>query len=133
LGFKKGVLGMSYLKALSIDHANINVNNLDESVDFYSTLFGFELKKDQPEQNSKIIGNDAVKLCLYENPEMVYTKGINHIGFHIQNFDEVVEKCKTMNISMPYGVIQWESSRSVYILDPSGYELELSEVQGGGL
>lgn len=124
---------MSYLKALSIDHANMNVNNLAESVEFYSTLFGFELKKDQPEQQSKIIGNKSVKLCLYERPELVFPKGINHGGFHIDNFDEVVEKCKSMNITMPYGVIEWESSRSVYIIDPNGYEVELSEVQGGRL
>jgi lactoylglutathione lyase len=63
----------------------------------------------------------------------VFPKGINHVGFHIDNFDEVVEKCKSMNITMPYGVIEWESSRSVYIIDPNGYEVELSEVQGGGL
>ena len=59
---------MSYLRALSIDHANMNVRNLQESVDFYSTLFGFELKKDQPEHQSKILGNDRIKLCFYENP-----------------------------------------------------------------
>ena len=124
---------MLYLKALSIDHANMNVKNLEESVDFYSTLFGFELKKDQPDQQSKIIGNESIKLCLYELPDLIFTKGINHIGFHIENFDEIVEKCKTLNISIPYGVIEWESSRSVYIIDPNGYEVELSEVQGGGL
>jgi len=124
---------MSYLKALSIDHANMNVKNLEESVDFYSTLFGFELKKDQPDQQSKIIGNETIKLCLYERPELVLTKGINHVGFHIENFDEVVEKCKALNVTMPYGVIEWESSKSVYIIDPNGYEVELSEVQGGGL
>ena len=124
---------MSYLNALSIDHANLYVRDLQKSVNFYTTLLGFELKKDQPDQQSKIIGNDKIKLCLYENPDLIYTKGINHIGFHIENFDEVVEKCSSMNISMPYGVIEWESSRSVYIIDPNGYEVELNEVQGGGL
>lgn len=58
----KGDGMMSFLNALSIDHANMNVNNLDESVDFYSALFGFELKKDQPDQQSKIIGNEKIKL-----------------------------------------------------------------------
>lgn len=124
---------MAYLNALSIDHANLNVKNLKESVEFYSTLFGFELKKDQPEQNSMIIGNESIKLCLYEQPELVYTKGINHFGFHIENFDEIVERCIELNISMPYGIVEWESSRSIYIIDPNGYELELSEIQGGGL
>jgi lactoylglutathione lyase len=72
-------------------------------------------------------------LCLYELPDLIFTKGINHIGFHIENFDEIVEKGKTLKISMPYGVIECESSRSVYIIDPNGYEVELSEVQAGGL
>jgi len=27
----------------------------------------------------------------------------------------------------------WEKSKSVYIVDPSGYEIELSEISGGGL
>ena len=34
---------------------------------------------------------------------------------------------------MPYGVYEWEYSRSVYITDPNGYEVELTEVFGGGL
>jgi catechol 2,3-dioxygenase-like lactoylglutathione lyase family enzyme len=124
---------MGHLETSGIDHVNMNIKNLEESVDFYTNLFGLELKKDQSDQNSKIIGNDIVKLCLYENPEGVQIKGINHVGFHIGNFDEVVSKCKSMGIQMPYGVTEWESSRSVYIIDPNGYEVELSEVFGGGL
>jgi catechol 2,3-dioxygenase-like lactoylglutathione lyase family enzyme len=116
-----------------MDHANMYVKDLNESLEFYQNLFGFVVKKEQPEQESKIIGNETIKLCLYENPEMVFVKGINHFGFHIENFDQIVEKCKSMDVPMPYGVIEWESSRSVYITDPNGYEVELSEVQGGGL
>ena len=81
---------MEYLKVSGIDHVNMFVKDLQESVDFYSNLFGFELKKEQPEQDSKIIGSDTVKMCLYENPEMVRIKGINHVGFHVENFDDIV-------------------------------------------
>ncbi len=59
--------------------------------------------------------------------------GLNHFGFYIENFEEIVEKCKSMDIVMPYGVVKWEKSRSVYIVDPNGYEVELSELNGGGL
>jgi lactoylglutathione lyase len=128
-----GGMLMVYLKALSMDHANMFVKELDESIKVYQNLFGFEVKKEQPEQDLKIIGNDTIKLCLYENPEMDFVKGINHFGFHIENFDQIVEKCEQMDVPMPYGVIEWESSRSVYITDPKGYKVELSEVQGGGL
>jgi hypothetical protein len=30
-------------------------------------------------------------------------------------------------------VVAWQKSRSIYIKDPNGYEIELSEVWGGGL
>ena len=44
---------MITLNATSIDHVNMAVNNLDESVAFYSELFGFEVRKEQPEPDSK--------------------------------------------------------------------------------
>ena len=124
---------MAYLRAMSIDHVNMNVKNLNESVEFYVNLFGFELKKEQPEDKSMIIGNETIKLCLYELPDKAIPGGICHVGFHIDNFDAVVGKCEEMNIPMPFGIVQWESSRSVYITDPNGYELELAEIHGGGL
>jgi hypothetical protein len=43
-------------------------------------------------------------MCLYEQLESVHIKGINHIGFHIENFDDVVEICK--EIWMPFGVVE---------------------------
>ena len=121
------------LRATSIDHINMVVKSLDESVEFYGELFGFQVRKEQPDRNSKIIGNDTIKLCLYEDPSAVKQGGIAHFGFAIDNFEDVVAKCEEMSIEMPYGVIPWEKSRSVYIRDPNGYELELSEKQGGGL
>ncbi len=121
------------LKANFIDHINMNVKNLEESVTFYSELFGFEVRKDQPDLNSKIIGNDNIKLCLYEDPELEMGSGIKHFGFYIDNFEEVEEKCKALDIRMPYGTVEWGRSKSIYIVDPTGYEIELSKIQGGGL
>ena len=123
----------SKLAAGSMDHINMTVKNLDESVRFYSELFGFEVRKEQPERNSKIIGNDNIKLCLYEDPDLEIGSGLNHFGFHIENFEDVAETCEAMNVPMPYGTVDWEESESIYIVDPSGYEIELSKIQGGGL
>jgi len=122
------------LKATSMDHVNMTVKNLEESVKFYKDLFGFEVKKEQPEDKSKIIGNDSIKLCLYEDPGMKPEGGIAHFGFHIQNFDDIMQKCKELGVTIYYdGPVQFEKSRSIYISDPSGYDIELSEVRGGGL
>ena len=119
-----------------MDHLNLEVENLKESIDFYNKLFGFVVLKDQPEQNSKIIGNEKVKLCLYEIDEFKgYTKkGFHHFGLHINNFDEVLSKCEQMGIKIYYGgPIEWEKSTSIYIQDPNGYEIELTDNFGGGL
>jgi len=112
----------------------MTVKNLEESVKFYKDLFGFEIKKEQPEDRSKIIGNNNIKLCLYEDPDMKPEGAIVHFGFHVENFDEIIEICKASGVKIYYdGPVQFEKSRSVYISDPSGYDIELSEVSGGGL
>jgi len=129
---------MSNLKATSIDHVNMKVKNLEQSVKFYKDLFGFEIKQEENANKldapSKIIGNDSIKLCLYEVPDMSPEGGIAHFGFNIANFDDVIERCKEQDVQILYGgIVDWDKSRSIYIVDPSGYELELGEVAGGGL
>ena len=78
---------MNSLKATSIDHVNMKVKNLNQSVEFYKNLFGFEIKQEENQNKidvpSKIIGNDAIKLCLYEVPDMSPEGGIAHFGFNI--------------------------------------------------
>lgn len=121
------------INVVSIDHINMVVKSLDETVKFYHSLFGFTVRKDQPEERSKIVGNDSVKLCLYEGEGSGNREGIVHFGFFVSNFDDIVDKCKEMGVKMPYGIVNWGASRSVYITDPNGYEIELSENNGGGI
>ena len=128
-----------FLEATSMDHVNMNVKDLEKSVEFYKNLFGFQTRKEDNSPNkldapSKIIGNNSIKLCLYEDPQMSTDGGIAHFGFHIANFDQIIDKCKEFNVEVLYGgPVEFEKSRSIYIKDPSGYDIELSEVSGGGL
>ena len=127
------------LKATSMDHVNMNVRDLAKTVEFYKNLFGFEIKKEDNSPNkmdvpSKIIGNDSIKLCLYEDPQVTPTGGIAHFGFHVENFDDIMQKCKELGVEVLYdGPVDFEKSSSVYIKDPTGYDIELSKVSGGGL
>jgi lactoylglutathione lyase len=59
-------------------------------------------------------------------------QNIAHFGFHIENFDEVLDTCKRLNVPVTRNQ-EWEHSQSVYIQDPNGYDIELSKIQGGGL
>ena len=124
------------LVTTGIDHINLEVSNLVETIEFYKKLFGFEIRKNQPDQNSAIIGNDFVKLCLYEVEGFTKyeKKGYHHFGFYIENFDDILAKCEEMNFQIYYGgVLKWENSESIYIQDPNGYEIELSKNYGGGI
>ena len=124
------------LKISRIDHINIEVNDLKKSIMFYKNLFGFEIRKTQPEENSVIIGNDKVKLCLYETDgfRKYQKKGYHHFGLHVENFDDIISKCTEMGIKIFYGgPLNWEKSTSIYIQDPDGYEIELSKVFGRGI
>jgi len=129
---------MNNLTATSIDHVNMKVKDLEKSVEFYKNLFGFEIKQEENPNKidapSKIIGNDSIKLCMYEIPDMSPEGGIAHFGFNIANFNEVITKCKDLGVEVLYGgIVDWDKSKSVYIVDPSGYEIELGEIPGGGL
>jgi len=59
---------------------------------------------------------------------------IAHFGFHVKNFDEIIMTCKSLGVTINYGSpVQFENSRSIYISDPNGFDIELSEIFGGGL
>ena len=128
----------TFLNATSIDHVNMKVRNLRQSAEFYNNLFGFEIKQKENSNKlgvpSQIIGNDTIKLCMYEVPTMSPEGGIAHFGFNVENFEDIIEKCNEIRVEILYGgYVEFEKSRSVYIKDPNGYEIELSERQGGGL
>ncbi len=126
------------LRVTSMDHINMRVKSIDETIRFYRDLFGFEVRKEDNQNKggmpSKIIGNDSVKLCIYEDPGMSPEGGIAHFGFHVEDFGRIIETCGRLGVEVLYGgPVEFEGSRSVYIRDPSGYDIELSSVPGGGL
>lgn len=127
---------MSPLKTTGIDHLNLTVKDLAETVRFWQQLLGFQVLEDMPDLDGVIIGNEEAKLALYEDREFQKTEnsGFSHMSFHIENFDDIIPLCEQLGITIKYdGVVQWPHSRSIYIEDPNGYEFELAEVWGGGL
>lgn len=127
-----------------IDHINMNVKNLEESISFYKKLFGFEVKESGKFSFKKvpfaIIGKSGLgMLCLYEKKELKENDKSHfaHIGFNIDFIPNLIQKLKDLKVEIvnynESGIIDYPDSQSIYIKDPSGYEIELSKSFAGKL
>jgi catechol 2,3-dioxygenase-like lactoylglutathione lyase family enzyme len=122
-----------------IDHINMSVKNFEESIRFYKKFFNMEVLEQDISQMSGnkfvVVGIPGViSLCLYENNNINFNNQmIGHFGINVSNFEDVVKTLEKEGIKLLYGgVSDWENSRSVYIADPSGHEIELTKNFGGG-
>lgn len=124
------------LNITGMDHLNINTNNLENTKKFYQDLFGFKVFEEgkNGDHPYAIIGKEKiVYLAVYEDPNFNFKKeDLSHIGFHIENFDDVKLALEKNNIQID---LDWDYkySNSIYITDPSGYEIELSQKFGGDI
>ena len=65
----------------------LNVDNLDESIAFYSKLFGAEPAKLRPGYANFAIAEPPLKLILMENPG--HGGSLNHLGVEVADTDTV--------------------------------------------
>jgi lactoylglutathione lyase len=113
-----------------IDHANINVADLDRSVSFYGEAFGLkEVKRRATDDYTIVLLSDGVSDFLLEltwlkAKEGPYELGDNesHLAFRTDDFDAAYEKHKDM------GIICFENKKvGVYFIeDPDGYWQEVA-------
>lgn len=65
----------------------LNVDNLDEAITFYSTLFGTTPAKIKPGYANFAVAEPPLKLVLIENPGQ--GGSINHLGVEVADVDTV--------------------------------------------
>jgi catechol-2,3-dioxygenase len=123
------------IKINAMDHLNMNVKSLNDTMAFYKDVFGFKTYEEGNYSDTPyaIIGKQgSMFLCIYEVKNFVATKGdISHVGFHINNYDEIEQILEKNNITIK-AKYDYPKSKSIYINDPSGHEIELSSQFGGG-
>ncbi len=122
----------------NIDHLNFTVSDMNKTIDFYKDLFGFEVKEKGVSSKGNpfvIIGiSNKLVLCLSESKDNLNCDSFNHFGINVQDFDETLKEVQSRKIPLLYGgVNSYDNSRSIYIADPNGIQIELSENFAGGL
>jgi catechol 2,3-dioxygenase-like lactoylglutathione lyase family enzyme len=119
-----------------LDHLNMSVRNLAESIDWYGRVFGFKKVEDGVIEGSPwaiLRGGDAL-LCLYEHPERGEPDAEKHghhapAHFGLRIDDKAAWEATVVREKVPVeygGAFKWPHSTAWYVTDPTGYEIEVA-------
>ncbi len=106
----------------------LNVEDLDEAVDYYSKLFGAKVNKRKPGYANFAIEEPPLKLVLFEAPEA--TERLNHLGvetFEQSDVDEAGARFRAGDISESEeneSTCCFATQNKVWSIDPGGTRWE---------
>jgi len=117
-----------------LEHANLTVSNLDETVAFLQTaLPGFRVRGGGQSNGRKWlhIGTDATYLALNESAggkkqagERYTHNGLNHLGFVVGDVKAVAERLLAKGYKRSYPTTRQQYRIRDYFLDHAGNEYE---------
>ena len=126
------------MKVKHLDHLNLTVRSFEESADWYRRIFGFEVVEDEVSEGTRwgVLRSGDALLCIYENPDREFADrfqlrernlhGVAHFALRILDENEWLEIARREGVTINYGgEVTWPHSRSWYIQDPTGYEIEV--------
>jgi lactoylglutathione lyase len=127
---------------VKLDHVNITVRDLDESIKWYREIFGFEKAEGGNSQLGKrwaIVACEDSMIAMTEYKEKKLagqdddrsTHRIFHFGLRVPSAENWRAQVKKYDLTLYYGgEIEYPFSRSWYVHDPSGHEIEVSCADG---
>ncbi len=117
-----------------LDHLNLTVADLADSIAFYRDLFGFEIVEEGTWNGlpwAILRAGDAM-LCLYEHPELRSLEPgdrvhrLNHFALRLADVDAFQAALQRTGVEVRYGgAVRWPHSTSWYVEDPTGHAIEV--------
>lgn len=134
--------------AKSIDHVAVAVKDLEESIEFYSKMLGFQLHERRRTEGkvtamiSAVMKAGPITVVLLQgsSPESQVSKyvehygpGVQHIAMAVENLPALAEELKAAGLEFDTNVISSPGLRQIFSKrDPgSGMMYELIERMGG--
>ena len=123
---------------IKLDHINLTVENLKDSVEWYQKIFGFEIVESGITPKGikwGIVGSSESMICMtVYSGRIAADKAEDRVGHQIYHFgirvSDIVHWQQTIqnnSFKLYYGVqIDYPTSKSWYVHDPSGHEIEVS-------
>lgn len=123
---------------LRADHVGLHVYNMEESIEWYSDIFGFEPPGPTaprggmfPRMTAIHLGDFGLEVYEVLNPnayvmvDYEYNIGVKHLGFAVRKFDEWVKYAKSKGVEFVYENYNADHS-NVFVKDNTGVLVEVS-------
>lgn len=122
---------------IKLDHINLTVRNIEESREWYKKMFDFlPVERGISPQSRKfeILARNDFMICMSEYKDQNNDDGqirqnhrIYHFGVRVDNEEEWINRINTFKVRIKYNAVyQYPHSRSWYVEDPNGHEIEVS-------
>ncbi len=123
------------MRVLSLDHLVLIVRDLNETINFYRTVLGVEEVVFGGGRRALHFGSQ--KINLYQIGEEAHpvaqapSPGSAHLCFLVVSLDAAIERLRQLTVPLEEGPVFRTGAthpiRSIYIRDPDGNLIELSE------
>ncbi len=127
------------MRVKHLDHLNLSVADFEATVAWYGRVFDFELVEESVQDGVRwgVIKGGEAMLCIYERPGLtkldrfqLAEKGLHylaHFGLRITDEAEWLETVKREGLEILYdGPVRWPHATAWYLLDPTGWEIEVA-------
>lgn len=120
------------MQLLRIDHAAINVKNLQATYDWYNRVFGFQIIHKWT--HTWMIGNEIIKIGVFERPDASNITGIDRNIIAIQHFAILTDKAgfdaavaEIDALGLPHDPVEDTGiALSIFLTDPDGHQVEIT-------
>ncbi|MFW6189720.1 MAG: VOC family protein [Planctomycetota bacterium] len=128
-----------------IDHVEIVVKELEEPLEFYTDVLGFQVAERrelaEPPADAPIqeivyltLGDTALELILVKNAPGPapgeWRAGYRMMALEVEDLDATVQHCEENGVEVTWGPVEMQRYRRAEIEDPAGFPLELREWTG---
>lgn len=109
-----------------LDLLFLEINNLEESVEFYSKVLGFEIDSHEPTAEPPIasLKSGSLRVTLVQQLETMLKRGRGvHFVLGVSNVDEFYDELRARGIQIAEPRDEGWGGRFVTMQDPDGYRL----------
>ncbi len=121
-----------------IDHIEMIPQNLEKTVDFYTTILGFKIRQRQKVDASPLeevvyleLNDTVVELLKIKNPAPPpvnpWQIGYRMIALEVDDMDNAIKNLKSKGVDITWGPITLGKSKRAEIKDPNGLSIELRQ------